>query len=116
MWAELKEKRENYSEKSEKRFFNPSIDNIFKTYSTELYDEGKLYVENGCIDAEFLLFPLHSSLVEIMTNNKTSEVIAFIKKNKSISREDLEVIGIANHNLKGVIALIDKLGIAKKQI
>ena len=115
MWAELKEKRENSETITNKYYFHPSIDYIFKEYPTEIYNEEKLYVNNDSTEAKILLHPLHSSLVQIITNNKSKKIIEFINKNKSISLKDLEIIGIKNRNLNEVMALIEKLGIAKNK-
>ena len=115
LWANLKEKRENTEKSSNSRFFHPSIDYIFKEYPTEVYKGENLFVENGSINAEFLLFPLHTELVEIITTNKTKKIIELINKNKSISLKDLRMIGIEKNKANEVMALIEKLGIANNK-
>ena len=89
---------------------------MFKEYATELYNEQELFVDHGSTKAELLMYPLHSSLSETITNNKTREIIELINKNKSISLKDLEMVGIEKIKANEVLALIDKLGIAKKQL
>ena len=115
LWINLKERRSGYSEKHNTDSFHPSIDYIFKDYATEIYNEEELFVETGSTKAEVLLFPLHSPLVNIITNNKTQEIIEFINKNKSISTKDLNIIGLEKSKIKEVMALIEKLGIAKSK-
>ena len=114
LWASLKEKRNNAEKITIRDNFHPSIDYMFKKYPTELYNEEELFVDNGSTKAEFLLYPLHSSLVEIITNKKTRSIIELINKNRSISLKDLEMLGIEKPKVKEVLALIEKLGIAKK--
>ena len=53
--------------------------------------------------------------MEIITNNKSREIIEFINKNKSITLKDIEMIGVESSKLYEVMALIEKLGIAKKK-
>ena len=115
LWADLKEKRDYSKKSSNSRYFHPSIDYIFKEYPTEIYKEENLFVENGSINAEFLQFPLHSELVEIITTKKTTKIIELINKNKSISLKDLRMIGIEKNKINEVMALIEKLGIAKNK-
>ena len=115
MWINLKERRESSREEMNTEVFHPSIDYIFKEYSTEIFNEDELFVETGSTKAEILLFPLHSPLVEIITSYKTKEIIEFINKNKSISSKDLKVLGHENSRIKEIMALIEKLGIAKSK-
>tara|TARA_Y100001968_G_scaffold215740_1_gene198465 strand:+ start:81 stop:1769 length:1689 start_codon:yes stop_codon:yes gene_type:complete len=115
LWADLKEKREKSEKSSSLRYFHPSIDYLFKEYPTETYNKESLFVENGSINPEFLLFPLHSQLVEIITTNKTKKIIEFINKNKKITTKDLKMLGIEKNKLFEVMALIEKLGIAKNK-
>ena len=115
LWANLKEKREASEKSSSSRYFHPSIDYLFKEYPTETYNKESLFVENGSINPEFLLFPLHSQLVEIITTNKTKKIIEFINKNKKITTKDLKMLGIEKNKLFEVMALIEKLGIAKNK-
>ena len=116
LWANLKEKRENSKKIINRSYFHPSIDYMFEEYSTEIYNEEELFVDNESIKAEFLLYPLHSSLVEIITTNNTSKIIELLNKKKSISLKDLEMVGIERIKGQEVLALIEKLGIAKKRI
>ncbi len=113
LWINLKERRERFTERINSQHFHPSIDYIFKEYSTEIYNEEELFVDTDSTKAEILLFPLHSLLVDIITSNKTKIIIDFINKNKSITSKDLELIGIDKNKQKEVMALIEKLGIAK---
>ncbi len=113
LWSDLKEIRESYEGKDKFGYFHPSIDYMFKEYSTEAYNEEKLFVDNDSINAEFLLYPIHSSIIEIITTNKTRKIIEHIKINKSISIKDLEMLGIEKPKVKEIMALIEKLGIAK---
>ena len=116
LWGSLKEKRNNSPIITNRDYFHPSIDYMFKGYSTEVYNEEELFVDNGSTKAEFLLYPLHSSLVEIITNKKTKSIIELINKNRSISLKDLEMLGIEKIKVKEVLALIEKLLIAKNNI
>ena len=98
---------------NDSRYFHPSIDYMFKEYSTELYNEEKLFVEDDSTQVDILLNPLHSPLIEIITTNKTRKIMELINKNNSISLKDLEIVGIERIKVKEVMALIEKLGIAK---
>ena len=72
-------------------------------------------IEKNRNPVQVLLHPLHSSLVEIITNNKTRKIIELINNNQSISINDLKIIGIKGNKANEVMALIEKLGIANKK-
>ena len=54
--------------------------------------------------------------MKIITTNKTKILIELINKNRSITLKDLNEIGIEENKQKAVMALIEKLGIARKQM
>ncbi|WP_269624703.1 glycosyltransferase family 4 protein [Prochlorococcus marinus] len=115
LWLNLKERRDSYNEINTSIRFHPSIDYIFKDYSTAIYNEKELFVDSDSTKPEMLLFPLHSKLVEIITSKKTKQIIELIKQNKSIKEKELEIIGIEKDKRQEVMALIEKLGIAKNK-
>tara|TARA_Y100001968_G_C19407246_1_gene744371 strand:+ start:78 stop:1769 length:1692 start_codon:yes stop_codon:yes gene_type:complete len=115
LWMDLKEIRIRCKETTISKHFHPSIDYIFKDYPTEIYNEDELFLDTDSTKAEVLLLPLHSRLVEIITSDKTQEIIDFLSKNQSITSKDIEFIGIEKHNVNEVMALIEKLGIARSK-
>ena len=115
LWSDLKERRESYEGKNYIGCFHPSIDYIFKEYSTETYNKEKLFVDNDSINPEILLYPIHSPMIETITSKKTSKIIELINSNKSISSKDLKMIGIQETKAQEIMALIEKLGIAKNK-
>ena len=116
LWINLKEIRESCKATTNSIGFHPPIDYIFKNYPTEINCEERLIVDSQSTKPEMLLFPLHSKLVNMVTTNKTKKIIELINKNKSITLKDLSKIGIHGKKQKEIMALIEKLGIAKKQI
>ena len=116
LWINLKEIRESCTKSIESVSFHPPIDYVFKHYPTEISNQEKLLVYSDSTKAEILLNPLHSQLIEIITSNKTNKIIELINKNKSITLTHLNEIGIEKKKQKEVMAVIEKLGIAKNQI
>ena len=116
LWLNLKELRESCESAQNSIGFHPPIDYIFKHYPTEIYDEDKLILDSQSTKAEILLFPLHSKLVDMITTNKTKRIVELINTNRSITLKDLAEIGIQEKKQKEIMAIIEKLGVAKKQI
>ncbi len=113
LWSNLEELRKASIQSKANRSFHPSIDYMFKGYATEGYNENRLIVKENCIRPEILSFNLHSKLVNIITNNNTNKIIEYLNKNKEISTKELVEIGIDQNKHHEVLALIEKLGIAK---
>tara|TARA_Y100001968_G_C19417724_1_gene749914 strand:+ start:80 stop:1771 length:1692 start_codon:yes stop_codon:yes gene_type:complete len=113
LWSNLREIREKNGKNERSYSFHPSIDYMFKEYATERYNEKELIVKELCIKPEILSFHLHSKLVDIITSNHTNKIIDFLNNNKRITIQDLTEIGIDQNKQIEIMALIEKLGIAK---
>ena len=59
-----------------------------------------------------LISSISVTLLETLTS---SSIITLLNNNKSISHKDLKFIGIENNKLNEVMALLEKLGIAKSK-
>lgn len=114
LWAELKIRRLNAGEVATKYPHYPSFNYLFKGYSNNKFERAKLSRTIDCCPPEILNYPLHREFTNKILGNKIQKLIEFINNNNSISIEDLINLEIPEQKCQEIMAILEKLGIAKK--